>query len=165
MRAWKELSPMQLGRRIGLGATLFVCSSLVLLFFPDWRTTTRPLQDASGFLVFLEFCGVAIWWTAESRLEGGIRTGKWKEVELELLQKRADHPVLNMIVWLPLLCWLIYILTPFTYGHRAGRFAYFSLPVIMLWRLQRYLTPRPEVQLAEPQAHKPLQSKHWGEPR
>jgi hypothetical protein len=168
-------SPMQLGKRIVTGLSIFVASSLGFALASSKRLEEAWHFQSMRMPILLAFFALsagalASEWRAESRLQRGIREEKWQEVELAPLWLWVNQPWATTIVSI---VWIVGGLMYFsaclssTGDHLPELFGVsfwcVGLPAMAFGRVKTMLTPRPAKHVFDWSGMKPIQSEHWGE--
>lgn len=165
MRPWIELSPMQLGRRLVVGAIGVFLGALLLVLLPmdEGAHPYRPTMFICSLAVI--WLGAAFSRRAVRVLRRGVLDGRWEDLDIEPLRKFMCIPGLEEIsTFCILICFGAAV---FSHGlwHWSRFLLPFALPLWNLPNLGKTVTV-PEVtetKLAEPHVYTPLRSDHWGQ--
>lgn len=165
MRAFRDLSPMQLGRWIAVGYALILSPIILFLALPSRVSTLRPHMVEFWAIMGPVLLGFAIATFARGQFSSGLRKERWHQSELEPLRQTVKTRWLTYLVWLPVVCATLMLFVP---GHSLYALLSLSLactPVSTLLGLQLSIEPTEDPLVMGELDLKPLRSEHWGEGR
>jgi hypothetical protein len=172
-----RLTPIQLGRRVVVGMSIYVLGVFTTLLIPlKYLRTADRLYPIHWMILFVSFAlmawGVVVGLLAQKRLKSGIDNEVWNEDELKALRLWINRPrvtTIVLIIWIAcgaacLAGWLFR-----GSGHSSVLFILFFnslyVPAMTFANVKMLLSPPLKRYGVDWSGMKPIHSEHWGEGR
>jgi len=163
MRAWRELSPMQLGRWIVAGQLSWVGSTWVYLVAKLVAAPPHRFSLTFGFDLLLLLGGATVWIIAERQLSEGVKNERWPNAELMQLDRSLQQSIFLRTLGGVLVAWIaVVVATRSWHTLRFWTLAAYFYPWLTYSRIRdqvaKVLSPKPSAE----GSYKPLRSNYWG---